>query len=125
MAKKRRSSASGSRKTVSNTLVRSVPLQKRQVSIGRVRRRRSGMCGACEARHLLSMGPMGHAFGAPPVLLVDKRLFTATGRAGLWNQPTMSGMESTLSTELTLIRLAVAAVFILVLVLLARLDRGS
>jgi hypothetical protein len=37
----------------------------------------------------------------------------------------MSGMESILSTEMTLIGLAVAAVFILVLVLLARLDRGS
>jgi hypothetical protein len=83
------------------------------------------MCGACEARHLPSMGPMGHAFGAPPVLLADKRLFTVTALAGLWNPPTMSGMESILSTEMTLIGLAVAAAFILVLVLLARLDRGS
>src|SRR5688500_15211131 len=38
MAKKSRSSASGSRKTVSKTLVIRVPLQKRQVSIGRERR---------------------------------------------------------------------------------------
>jgi hypothetical protein len=68
---------------------------------------------------------MGHPFGAPPVLLADKRLFTVTARAGLRDRPTMSGMESMLSTEVMLIGLAVAAVFILALVLLARLDRGS
>ncbi len=69
------------------------------------------------------MGPMGHPAGAAGVLSADKGLFTAVVRAPLSISRTICAMESFITTELAVIGLAFASVFILVLVLLARFDR--
>ena len=69
------------------------------------------------------MGPMGHPSDAPPVLSADKGLFTAGMRAPLSISRTICAMASLLTTELAIIGLAFASVFILVLVLLAKFDR--
>jgi hypothetical protein len=69
------------------------------------------------------MGPMGHPVGVHPVLLADKGIFTATMRAPLPMSSTIWTMQALFSFELAIIGLAFAAVFVLVLVLLAQFDR--
>ena len=69
------------------------------------------------------MGPMGHPWPALPVLSADKGLFTAALRAPLSTSRTICAMESFITTELAIVGLAFASVFILVPVLLARFDR--
>ena len=84
MAKKSRSSASGSRKTVSNTLVSRAPLQKRQVSIGRERRAAVGHGRSMRSGgHVPSMGPMGHAVRTSGVLPAGRAQTTRTTWAAL------------------------------------------